>query len=347
MASERDRLLKQGLSIEVVNIILADKAPGTITEYESRWGSFVTWCGDRVDPIHCPIEMVLKYLQYLESKDLAFNTIKGYAVALTAFHAGFPGEKTIMTHRLARRFLRGIQRLRPAVRNSAPSWDLPLVLEALCQPPFEPMEQAEISWISKKAAFLVAITSGKRASDMVALSVQPGCFTLTGDRSKLVLRPDPSLHPKMLRANRQVNSLVLNAFYPAPVGAEQVRLHCLCPVRAVAEYVDRTQDCRTTDRLFVAYGGGAPGRALSKQRIAHWMVDCITWAYSQAGIELPKVRAHSTRKTAASVACLRGVPIEEILQAADWASPTVFISRYMINVPGAMQAAILGSAARC
>ena len=62
------------------------------------------------------------------------------------------------------------------MRYSAPSWDLPLVLEVLCQRPFEPMEQAEISWVSKKAAFLIAITSGKRASDMVALSVQPGAL---------------------------------------------------------------------------------------------------------------------------------------------------------------------------
>ena len=108
MTSERDRLLKQGFSVEGVNIILTDKAPSTITEYESRWGSFVTWCEGKVDPIHCPIEMVLKYLQYLNSKDLAFNTIRGYAVALTAYHAGFTGDMTIMTHRLARRFLRGI-----------------------------------------------------------------------------------------------------------------------------------------------------------------------------------------------------------------------------------------------
>ena len=89
------------------------------------------------------------------------------------------------------------------------------------------MEQAEIAWISKKAAFLVAITSGKRASDMVAQSVQLGCFILTGDHSKLVLQPDPCLHPKMLRVNRQVDSLELNAFYPAPNRAEQERLHCL------------------------------------------------------------------------------------------------------------------------
>ena len=162
-----------------------------------------------------------------------------------------------MTHRLAHRFLRGIQRMRPAVRNSAPSWDLPVVLEALCKPPFEPMETAEISWVSKKTAFLVAITSGKRVSDMAALSVQPGCFTLTGDRSKLVLRPDPLVHPKMLRVNRQVNSLVLNAFYPAPVGAEEVRLSYLCPVRAMAIIVGRAQGCRRTTRLFVAYGNSA------------------------------------------------------------------------------------------
>ena len=150
----------------------------------------------------------------------------------------------------------------------------------------------------------------------------------------------------MLGINRQINLLVLNAFYPAPVGVEEVRLNCLCPVRAAAIYVDRTQTCRTADRLFIAYGGGSLGRAISKQRIAHWLVDCITWAYGQAGMELPRVGAHSTRKTAASVACLRGVPVEEILQAADWASPGVFISRYLISVPGAMQAAVLGSAAR-
>ena len=102
----------------------------------------------------------------------------------------------------------------------------------------------------------------------------------------------------------------------------------------------------TADRLFVAYGGTAPGRAISKQRIAHWLVDCIAWAYDQAGMDLPRVGAHSTRKTATSVACLRGVPMEEILQAADWASPGVFISRYLISVPGAMQAAVLNTAAR-
>ena len=78
----------------------------------------------------------------------------------------------------------------------------------------------------------------------------------------------------MLRVNRQVNFLVLNAFYPAPEGAEQERTHCLCPVRAVTEYVDRTRDLRTTNRLMkpmvgVPWGGLCPNSAV---RAGWWTV---------------------------------------------------------------------------
>ena len=113
----------------------------------------------------------------------------------------------------------------------------------------------------------------------------------------------------------------------------------------MAEYIRRTEDFRTTDRLFVAFGGRA-GTALSKQRMSHWLVECTAEAYSLAGEPLPTVKAHSTRGVATSVACLRGAPVDEICMAADWKNPNVFISHYLVNAPGAMQAAVLGSAAR-
>ena len=345
LAAEREKLLSQGLTPEVVNTIMGARAKSTNKQYDTRWMSFVKWCGDKADPFRCPIELVLEYLQFLDGHSLAYATIKCYATAITAFHVGFPGGVSVMTHSWTRKFLKGILRKRPAVRRSAPSWQLPKVLEALCQPPFEPIEQADLAWLSKKTAFLVAITSGKRSSDLSALSVQQGCCTLTGDRSKLILRPDPSFHPKMVRENRLVNSLELNAFYPAPKDAEEQRLHCLCPVRAVAEYLRRTEHFRQSDRLFIAYGQEA-GTAITKQRLSHWLVDVISHAYSTSGEVLPTVKAHSTRAVATSVAVLRGAPLEEICQAADWKTPNVFISHYLVNTPGAMQAAVLGSAAR-
>ena len=180
-------MISQGLTPEVINTIMGARAQSTNTQYETRWGSFVKWCGGRVDPVHCPIVTVLEYLQTLDGHSLASATIKCYATAITAFHASYIGGVTVMTHDLTRKFLKGIARKRPAVRKSAPSWQLPRVLEALCQRPFEPIEQSDIAWLSKKTAFLVAITSGKRVSDMTALSIQPGCCILTGDQSKLTV----------------------------------------------------------------------------------------------------------------------------------------------------------------
>ncbi|KAL0179569.1 hypothetical protein M9458_025011, partial [Cirrhinus mrigala] len=47
-------------------------------------------------------------------------------------------------------------------------------------------------------------------------------------------------------------------------------LALLCPVRALRW---------TSDQLFVCYGGQQKGNAISKPRMAHWIVDAIILAY--------------------------------------------------------------------
>ncbi len=64
---------------------------------------------------------------------------------------------------------------------------------------------------------------------------------------------------------------------------------------------------RQSDQLFVCYGGCARGRAVSKQRLSHWIVDAITAAYTSQGLECPlHIRGHSTRAIASSWAWSRG-----------------------------------------
>ncbi|KAK0152194.1 hypothetical protein N1851_006426 [Merluccius polli] len=60
-------------------------------------------------------------------------------------HCGLP--HTVGSHTLVTRFLKGTQRLRPPQRSQTPSWDLPLVLEVLCQHPFETLENIEDKWV--------------------------------------------------------------------------------------------------------------------------------------------------------------------------------------------------------
>lgn len=57
---------------------------------------------------------------------------------------------TVGSNRLVSLFLKGALRLRPPSTPRAPAWDLPLVLDALCLPPFEPLVQAELRWLSAK-----------------------------------------------------------------------------------------------------------------------------------------------------------------------------------------------------
>ncbi len=48
-------------------------------------------------------------------------------------------------------------------------------------------------------------------------------------------------------------------------------------VRALRIYVDRIRSFRSSEQLFVCHRGQQKGKAVSKQRLAHWIVDAIAW----------------------------------------------------------------------
>ncbi len=99
-------------------------------------------------------------------------------------------------------------------------------------------------------------------------------------------------------------------------------LALLCPVRALRIFVDRTRSFRSSEQLFVCHGGQQKGKSVSKQRLAHWIVEAITLAYQSQGVPCPLgVRAHSTRSVASSHALAHGASLADICRAAGWATP--------------------------
>ncbi|XP_030286081.1 GTPase IMAP family member 4-like [Sparus aurata] len=71
----------------------------------------------------------------------------------------------------------GVLRLQPPKAQRIPAWDLPLVLDALCLPPFEPLAQAELSSGSGPAV------AKPRAAGDEGRDARPGPLTETGDPS--------------------------------------------------------------------------------------------------------------------------------------------------------------------
>ncbi|KAL0149293.1 hypothetical protein M9458_055331 [Cirrhinus mrigala] len=75
----------------------------------------------------------------------------------------------------------------------------------------------------------------------------------------------------------------------------------------------RGRSFRRSEQLFVCLGGQQKGNAVSKQRLAHWVVDAISMAYESQGEPCPLgVRAHSTRSVASSYVLAHGASLADI-----------------------------------
>ena len=115
------------------------------------------------------------------------------------------------------------------------------MLDALCLPPFEPLAQVELKWVSTKTAFLLAIASAKHIGELHALSVSDSCLRWNSDGSGVTLWPNPAFLPKVLSSSN-LNRPVRLAQFVASEGEDRFKL--LCPVRALRAYVAATAGIR-------------------------------------------------------------------------------------------------------
>lgn len=102
---------------------------------------------------------------------------------------------------------------------------------------------------------------------------------------------------------------------PAPEKADPA-VALLCPLCALCLYMDRAQSFRTSEQLFVCYGGQQKRKALTKQRMSPCPLN---------------LRAHSTRSVASSWALACGSSLTNICRAAGWATPNTFTRFYSVH----------------
>ncbi|KAL0198644.1 hypothetical protein M9458_007184, partial [Cirrhinus mrigala] len=297
----RDQEDFRDLSPSVVNTLLQARAPST----------------RRL----CGIKSVLSFLQEGLDRHLSASTLKVHVAAISANH-DLVGGRSVGKHDL-------IIRLNPPRSHLIPSWDLAVVLQGLQQDPFEPLQSVELDALSFKTALLTALTSIKRVGDLQALSVNSSCLEFGPADSHVVLRPRPGYVPKVPTTPFRDQVVTLQALSSQE---DDPNLTLLCPVRALRIYMERTQPFRRSEQLFVCYGGQQKGKAVSKQRISHWLVNAIRMAYLARGLPCPlEVRAHSTRGVTASAALANGASLTDICRAAGWATPNTFARFYNLR----------------
>ena len=91
------------------------------------------------------------------------STIDGYRTAIVDT-LGPAGHHIADLHRL----LSSFHRDRPKSSRNLPKWNLSVVLNELTKASFEPMKDTDLKHLTLKTAFLLALASGKRCSEIHA-----------------------------------------------------------------------------------------------------------------------------------------------------------------------------------
>ncbi len=320
------------LQSRVIDTLTEARAPSTRRLYALKWEVFVKWSHQaHIDPVTCTVSDVLSFLQYrLDSGSLP-STMNVYVAAIAAF-CSQQGGQSIGRNAMVVSFLKGARRLHPPRPPSVPPWDLEVVSRALSQPPFEPLTSVGLKELSLKTTLLLALASAKRIGDLHAFSVDSIRFG-PGDCS-VTLRPRMGYVPKSLSTPFKTQTVSLSALSSESTASREADAQTsVCPVRALRIYINRSASFRQSDQLFVCYGGCARGRAVSKQRLSHCIVDAITAACTSQGLECPlHIRRHSTRAIDSSWAWSRCMSIRDICVAAGWSSQNTFSRFYKLDV---------------
>lgn len=130
-------------------------------------------------------------------KQRAFSTVKVYLAAIAACHVGFgwPASADLPFHEGCSQASCVGQPL--ASLWLVPPWDQAVVLEGLKGPPFEPLQGADLKFVSLKTMLLLALALANRVSDIHVLSVHPSCAQLFPADGRMTLKPNPAFVPKV------------------------------------------------------------------------------------------------------------------------------------------------------
>ncbi|PIK39027.1 hypothetical protein BSL78_24141 [Apostichopus japonicus] len=182
------------------------------------------------------------------------------------------------------------------------------------------MANASLAALTKKTLFLIAVASARRRSCLHALTTKPNHIRFEGHGVRMV--PDPAFIAK----NQALTFLPGDIFIPEiktlSSVAEDKRW---CPVRALKWYLSRTEKLRQTTSLFIL--PRPPYTSASKDTLSRWLVETIRPFTTGAA----RPRAHDIRGISASTALFAGIPIEDILKAAAWKTPTTFVACYLTD----------------
>ena len=327
----------------------------TKSVYASHWKAWFRWCAsqgiDATHPTHMQLANHLSAAALNSGLSAPALRVRRSAI-LTTCRQVDPSH--VIPLAVSTDVIRAVKLRRARQKFRIPAWDLRLVLQFLTGPRYEPLESASLADLTHKTAFLLLLASGRRASEIHALSglapdtrrERDGSFTLNFlpdflAKNQSPDEPSPSLHIRPL----------------SHIASDEDGDYRLCPVRALKEYLKRTKSRRqgALRRLFLPVTASRH-KDVIRSTFSRWVSGVIKKAYAtlapqdvaavpslpgSAGegggvranlIPLTQARVHEIRAWSTTLAAVHSSRLEDILRAAYWKSANVFVDFYLRDV---------------
>lgn len=206
------------------------------------------------------------------------------------------------------RFIKGVFELKPALPKYNEVWEVSTVLDYLKT--YKSANQLNLKELSQKLTMLLYLLTAQRCQtihliDVNYIQAMQGKFRIT-IQQKL----------KQTKPGRHIEPIELVEF------TEDKKL---CIVEHLQEYLSKTRNLRGGHtQLLLSYI--KPYRPVTKDTISRWVKSVL----QQAGIDVSKYTAHSSRAATASHTKQKGLSLslQEIMKSAGWTSTSTFEKFY-------------------
>ena len=159
-------------SQNVADFVSKSRQTSTQKVYDVKWTTYTRWYHrKKVNLVSAPLTVIANFLIYLFSeKKYQISTIKGYRFMISNT-LKFKTSNRIGSDPVLSELIRSFELQCPVQRSVSPKWDLSWVLVCLQKAPYEPLHKASRLHVMLKTAFLLALATAKRCSEIHALAM--------------------------------------------------------------------------------------------------------------------------------------------------------------------------------
>ena len=269
-----------------------------------------------MDPVTCNINSICEFFAAKLGEGKSANTIAGYRSAISEIHDHVDG-RSIGNHPDISRAINAVRKEHPPPTPSNDIIDITASFEYIKS--LGDNESMTLKNLSAKTAFLVALVTASRPSDLTRIDLTSARITRSSYSFDCIEPKEYKIamsHSSSTK--RRIKTLFIGSYDDSPT---------LCPFRALNSLLSRTSHFRnTTDSQKSIF-------LISRQPYSPATVDTVAnWIKSVLKKSATHLTAKDVRSTSASLAQNAGADLATVLALGNWSSNSTYQRFYQRGI---------------